>query len=62
MNTNRDYERMYDEIMEVSDEICSAWEIEFLESIEGRVRRGLLTDKQKAVLERIYDKACKSPY
>jgi hypothetical protein len=56
------HERMYQEIVDVSDEICSEWEIDFLDSIEGRILRGTLSDKQKAVLERIYEKACKSRF
>jgi hypothetical protein len=54
---------MYDEIMEVSDEICNAWEIDFLESIGACLSRGIqLTDPRRETLERIYDKACKSAY
>ena len=54
---------MIEEIMEVSDLICSPWEIDFMESIKGYIERfGILTDKQRETLERIYQKACDSPY
>ena len=56
-------QQMYDEIMEVSDEICSPWEIDFLESIGALLDRGIeLSDKQRDVLERIYGKACRSAH
>ncbi len=56
-------QQMHDEIMEVSDEICNAWEIDFMESIGGLLKRGIqLTDAQRESLERIYDKACRSAY
>jgi hypothetical protein len=58
----KSHETMYQEICEVSDEICSEWEIDFLDSIEPRVLRGDLSEKQIAVLERIYEKACKSRF
>ena len=54
---------MYDEIMEVSDKICSPWEIDFMESLGSCLENGrAISDKQRAVLERIYDKACRSDY
>ncbi len=57
------HQRMLEEIMEVSDKICSPWEIDFLESIQRQVSQGrTLSDKQAAVLERIYKKACESAY
>ena len=56
-------DQLFQEVDEVSDEICSAWEIDFLESIGGRLSRGIhLTDPQRETLQRIYDKACKSAY
>jgi len=55
--------QMYDEIIEVSDKICTEWEIDFLESIGPHLKHvGAISDKQRAVLERIYAKACRSPY
>ena len=54
--------QMYEEIMEVSDKICSEWEIDFLESIKPRVEGGMLSLKQQDVLTRIYKKACDSRY
>jgi hypothetical protein len=53
---------MYAEIEEVSSKICSAWEIDFLESIRVRVESWTLTENQQKVLKRIYEKACKSDY
>lgn len=56
-------QQMYDEIMEISDKICDAWEIDFMESIGGLLARGMaLTDPRRETLERIYDKACKSAW
>lgn len=56
-------QQMYDEIMEISDKICTPWEIDFLTSIGSRLKHvGSLSSAQQDVLERIYDKACKSAY
>lgn len=58
-----DLKRMIEEINEVAEEICTEWEYEFMESIsEQYEERGSLSDKQEEVLERIYEKACNSPY
>jgi hypothetical protein len=54
--------RMYEEIMEVSSEICDEREIDFLESISVDVENDTLSPKQKAWLRRIWEKACGSPY
>jgi hypothetical protein len=53
---------MHEEVMEVSDRICNEWEIDFLEGIARRAQQERLTEKQLAILERIYRKACESPY
>ena len=61
--SNKSSQTLYDEITEISDEICSAWEIDFLESIGQRLGQGCeLSPAQRAVLERIYAKACASAY
>lgn len=54
-----DHGTMISEIIEVASDACSEWECEFMESIQGRSRA--LTDKQAAVLERIYAKVCRGP-
>ena len=56
-------DHIFQEVDEVSDVICTPWEIDFLESIGTRLAAGgELTPPQRDVLERIYDKACKSAY
>lgn len=60
---NMSSDHIFQEVIEVSDEICNAWEIEFLESIGARLKAGCeLTPPQRSTLERIYDKACRSAY
>ena len=55
--------RMYDEIVEVQENLrLSDWEMEFLESVEDRARDDNLSPKQRASLEKIYAKACDSRY
>jgi hypothetical protein len=51
---------MLTEIAEVYEEVCSEWEINFVDSLLDW--DGDFTEKQKAVLEKIYDKVCESPY
>ena len=63
MRGDKSPQRMYDEITEVSDEICNAWEIDFLENIGGMLSRGIpLSDERLAKLEQIYAKACASEH
>ena len=54
--------QMYEEIMEVSDKICDEWEIDFLENIKSSVDADTLSGPRRAVLLRIYRKACDSQY
>lgn len=57
------HRRMIEEIMEVSDKICFAHEIDFMESVQARVKQGIpLTEKQAKWLGDIYDRACRSEY
>lgn len=53
-------ERMIKYVIRTSEEsegIYTAWEIEFIESIDGQfLHKGDLTNKQCEILERIYDK------
>jgi len=52
-----------EEINEIAEKICTEWEYEFMESItEQYEERGSLTEKQEDILNRIYKKACESPY
>lgn len=61
--TEKSSQTLYDEVTEISDEICNTWEIEFLENIGGRLSQGCeLTPPQRSVLERIYRKACASAH
>lgn len=53
---------MWEQIAEVAYDICTEWEIDFLESIEQRAKSNDLSPKQAAILERIYRKACGSRY
>ncbi len=57
-------ERMLEESLEVAYEVCNEWEVGFLESIKGQASCGNLTgrlsDKQEAILRRIYKNACDS--
>lgn len=54
---------MVREIEEVMDKVCTEWEIEFIESIKGKVLAGaVLTEKQQDKLLAIYHKVCRSPY
>ena len=55
-----DHRTMLTEIAEVYEEVCSEWEINFVDSLLDW--DGDFTEKQKAVLEKIYDKVCESPY
>ncbi len=48
------------EIAEISEKICTPWEQDFIESLLEW--EGDFTDKQRDVLSRIYEKACRSPY
>jgi hypothetical protein len=52
------YREKIKEIQEIASDICSEWEIEFLESVENW--RGEHTEKQKEIIDRIYQKACDS--
>lgn len=54
-----DHRTMLTEIAEVYEEVCSEWEINFVDSLLDW--DGDFTEKQKAVLEKIYDKVCESP-
>ena len=55
---NDDYRQKVEEIAEVANELCTEWEINFIESVQEWT--GDFTDKQKAVIDRIYEKACAS--
>lgn len=49
------------EIIEVQDEFCSDWERTFLASVSDWTRTTLLTPKQRAIVDRLYIKACNLP-
>jgi len=54
--------RMWLETSEVIAKIGSELECGFVESIEDRAKREALTAKQQEILERLYRRACASPY
>jgi hypothetical protein len=52
-----------EEIQEIADEICTSWEIDFLESLREQLADGRkISERQEETLERIYKKAVDSPY
>lgn len=55
-----DYRQMVEEIAEVVELVCNEWECEFIENVLDWI--GEYTDKQKEVIDRIYQRACESPY
>jgi hypothetical protein len=59
-------EQMLEEALEVAYDVCTEWEVGFLESIKGQAFCGQITgrlsDKQEARLHEIYRKVCDSPY
>lgn len=55
-------ELMIREIIEVADEVLNQWEMDFIESIDKLPDKDGLSEKQQAVLEKIYKKVCDSPY
>ena len=52
-----------EECLEVAPEVCTEWEIDFLESVEVQMEDGRsMSDKQEELIDRIYKKVCQSPY
>ena len=47
------------EILEVYEKVCTEWECEFMESVKNQKK---FSEKQEAVINRIYVKVCESPY
>lgn len=63
--TSPDEATMVEESLEVADKVCTEWETEFLESLQGRFETNPnheLTTKQSDKLADIYQKVCRSPY
>lgn len=56
------YAQKVAEIDEVAEKICNDWEQDFLESMMEYGPGDSYTDKQKAVIDKLYEKACQSPY
>lgn len=56
--------QMVREIHEIAYKICNEWEMNFIQDMRKKVVEGgdQFTPKQKAVIERLYEKACRSPY
>ena len=55
-----DHRQMLEEIAEIASEILNEWEFEFIENMLDW--DGEITDTQKKRIEKIYEKACRSPY
>jgi len=53
------HQQMVSEIHEVASEVLNEWECGF---IEDQVGKTWFSPKQKAVIEKLYDKICESPY
>lgn len=62
MSTEPTPRRKLVEISEVAHKICSDWEQEFVESLLERPEGRAFSDKQLAVIDKIYRKVCESPY
>ncbi len=63
--TSPDEVTMVEESLEVANKVCTAWEVEFLESLQERFETNPdyeLSQKQTNTLVDIYDKVCRSPY
>ncbi len=55
--------QMIEEIVEVQDDLCTAWEWEFISDMSDKAeRKETFSDKQEEVIRRIYRKACRSEY
>lgn len=58
-----DYLEKVKEIIEINSEICTEWECDFIENIYEKIMKNYsLSDKQMMIIDRIYEKACKSNY
>ncbi len=49
-----------EEIAEVSQQICNRWESNFIQDMMDW--EGEYTEGQQAVIDKLYDRACRSPY
>lgn len=58
------YAKKVVEIHEISDKICNDWEARFIQNMITWAAEtdDDFTDKQKAVIDKLYEKACSSPY
>lgn len=57
---NPDYKKKVEEIIEIAQQVCSEWEFNFIESVDEQEFD--YTEKQKKIIDRIYERACESPY
>ena len=48
------------EIAEIADKICNEWEINFIENM--KTWRGSYTSGQRETIDKLYKRACDSPY
>ena len=53
------YKEKIQEIAEIADKILNEWEINFIESVS---ERDFLTQPQKDIINKLYQRACESPY
>jgi hypothetical protein len=54
------YSQKVKEAQEVAAKACTQWECDFLDSMDEW--EGDFTEKQKAIIDRIYNKVCESSY
>lgn len=60
---DRRMRQMVSEIQEVERQVCTEWEITFVQTIRGRLDNELqIFYGQSRKLEEIYKKVCDSPY
>ena len=59
MSDEISYEQKIEEIAEIADKILNEWEINFIESVSDRE---FLTQPQKDIIDKLYQRACESPY
>jgi len=57
------YEEKVNESVEVADEVCTEWEINFLAHMVEKIAEGWpLSDLEHEKIDEVYDKVCKSPF
>lgn len=62
MDIQVDLRRKVQETSDVMDKICTDWECDFLNDMMKRQSHLPYSDKQAAIINKLYEKACNSPY